>query len=117
MFKRHLLVWLTLFPSTVAFGAVHSDHLKLAEEDWKDLHLEAGPSGDLIGHAHVIAADTPWVAVIVPDDTRAGPRELSGIDISSNGYRVRPPSHRRAFSKKRFCCRLVRILLPWPILV
>jgi hypothetical protein len=62
--------------------AVRSDNLKLAEADRKELQLEVGSSGDLIWHAHVIAADTPWVAVIVPDDTLTGRKELSGIALS-----------------------------------
>jgi hypothetical protein len=62
--------------------AVRSDNLKLVEADKRDIQLNAGASGDLKWHAQVVSADTPWVAVIVPDETLTERAELSGIAAS-----------------------------------
>jgi Glycosyl hydrolase family 9/Cellulase N-terminal ig-like domain len=62
--------------------AVRSDNLKLEEADSKDIHLDTEASGDLIWHAKIVSADTPWVAVIVPDETLTARQELSGVATS-----------------------------------
>jgi hypothetical protein len=56
---------------------VRFDNLKLNDEQ-KEITLQSGVSGHLEWHAQIDSPDTPWVAVIVPDDDLARRKELRG---------------------------------------
>ncbi len=53
------------------------DNLTLTSAS-KEVDLKPGTVGTLEWRGHITAIDTPWVAVIVPDDDMAGRKELRG---------------------------------------
>ena len=56
---------------------VRFDNLKLNDVQ-KEITLQSGVSGHLEWHAQIDSPNTPWVAVIVPDDDLARRKELRG---------------------------------------
>jgi len=61
---------------------VRSENLKLVEADKKEIQLDAGTFADLIWHAQIVSADTPWVSIVIPDEMLSARKELSGIAAS-----------------------------------
>lgn len=58
---------------------IRTDNLELNEPGKKAVDLGAGNVGEIVWHAHVLSPDTPWVAVIVPDDALNARREVTGV--------------------------------------
>ena len=52
------------------------------EADKKEIQLDAGTFADLIWHAQIVSADTPWVSILIPDEMLSARKELSGIAAS-----------------------------------
>ena len=63
-------------------GAHHfnlrTDNLTLSGQR-KELVLKPGQAGELEWHASISSKDTPWVAVIVPDDDLSQRKEITGV--------------------------------------
>jgi hypothetical protein len=57
--------------------AVRSDNLTV-EDGTKQLTLKAGAAQTFTWRARIVAKDTPWVAVIVPDGDLSQRQELMG---------------------------------------
>jgi hypothetical protein len=68
--------------------SLRADNLKLAEAPEQTIQLVSGKSATLVWRAHVVSPDTPWVAVVIPDNLLSNRRELTGTarSISSAGY-------------------------------
>jgi hypothetical protein len=73
----------TLRVSTHGVGqhrlSIRADNLAFKEADQQDVNLSSQTSGEVVWHAHIVSADTPWVAVIVPDDKLDGRKEVTGV--------------------------------------
>jgi hypothetical protein len=61
--------------------ALRTDNLTLSEPGKQGVDLTSGGVRETVWHAHVIAPQTPWVAVVVPDDTLSQHREVTGSNI------------------------------------
>jgi len=60
---------------------IRSDNLVVRDQSRLKMGLAPGKVQEAVWHAHVIAADTPWVAVIIPDDILAERREITGAEM------------------------------------
>jgi hypothetical protein len=60
--------------------SIRSDNLAVREQATLKVDLTAGKVQEAVWHAHVFSADTPWVAVVVPDDVLANRREVTGAE-------------------------------------
>jgi hypothetical protein len=59
---------------------IRSDNLAVQEQATQRVDLTAGTMQQVVWHARVLSADTPWVAVVIPDDSLAERREVTGAD-------------------------------------
>ncbi|HEY3990931.1 MAG TPA: glycoside hydrolase family 9 protein [Acidobacteriaceae bacterium] len=57
--------------------SIRVDNLKLEEASEQTIHL-AGKTREAVWHAHILSAETPWVAVVIADDALSNRRELTG---------------------------------------
>ena len=60
--------------------SIRSDNLTVREPGALRIDLTSGGVQQAVWHAHVLAADTPWVAVVIPDDVLAERREVTGAE-------------------------------------
>jgi hypothetical protein len=60
--------------------SIRSDNLALREQAALKVDLTPGKVQQAVWHAHVLSADTPWVAVVIPDDALAERREVTGAE-------------------------------------
>ena len=60
--------------------SIRSDNLAVREQTALKVDLTAGKVQQAVWHAHVLSADTPWVAVVIPDDVLADRREVTGAE-------------------------------------
>ncbi|UWZ83701.1 glycoside hydrolase family 9 protein [Occallatibacter riparius] len=60
--------------------AIRSDNLAVQEQAAIKVDLTPGKVQQIVWHAHVLSTDTPWVAVVVPDDALANRREVTGAE-------------------------------------
>jgi len=58
--------------------SIRSDNLAVREQTALKFDLTAGKVEQAVWHAQVLSADSPWVAVIIPDDVLANRREVTG---------------------------------------
>ena len=58
--------------------SIRSDNLIVREQGPLKVDLTSGKVQQAVWHAHVLSADMPWVAVIIPDDALAERREVTG---------------------------------------
>jgi hypothetical protein len=42
------------------------------------MELKPEDRGEVIWHAHIASAETPWVAVVIPDDRLSDRMEITG---------------------------------------
>ncbi len=56
---------------------IRSDNLTVREQATLRIDLTPGKVQQTVWHAHVLSADTPWVAVVIPDDVLAERREVT----------------------------------------
>jgi hypothetical protein len=61
--------------------SIRSDNLTVQEQTALQLDLTAGKVQQAVWHAHVLTADTPWVAVVIPDGALAKRREVTGTEM------------------------------------
>jgi hypothetical protein len=59
---------------------IRSDNLAVREQAALKIDLRVGKVQQVTWHAHVLSADTPWVAVVIPDDVLAERREVTGAE-------------------------------------
>jgi hypothetical protein len=57
---------------------LRSDNLVLKEAGKQEIDLNSKGSHEAVWHARIVSTETPWVAVVVPDDTLGARRELTG---------------------------------------
>jgi hypothetical protein len=60
--------------------SIRSDNLNVQEQAILKVDLTTGIVQQAVWHAHVLSADTPWVAVVIPDDVLAQRREVTGTE-------------------------------------
>jgi hypothetical protein len=60
--------------------SIRSDNLAVREQATLKVDLTAGKVQQAVWHAHVLSANTPWVAVVIPDDVLAERREVTGAE-------------------------------------
>jgi hypothetical protein len=58
--------------------SIRSDNLGVREQPVLKVDLTAGKVQQAVWRAHIISADTPWVAVVIPDNALADRREVTG---------------------------------------
>jgi hypothetical protein len=63
---------------------LRTDNLVLTEPARQEIVLTAEGSRVAIWHAHVVSPNTPWVAVIIPDDKLGARRELTGAETATD---------------------------------
>lgn len=61
--------------------SIRSDNLVVRDQESLKMDFTSGKVQEAVWHAHVVAADTPWVAVVIPDDTLAQRREITGAEM------------------------------------
>ena len=61
--------------------SIRSDNLVLRDQGPLKVDLTSGKIQEAVWHAHVLAADTPWVALIIPDGSLDERRELTGVEV------------------------------------
>jgi hypothetical protein len=60
---------------------LRSDNLTLKESGKQEIDLASGVVREAVWHAHLVSPNTPWVAVVIPDDTLNERREVTGSAI------------------------------------
>jgi Glycosyl hydrolase family 9/Cellulase N-terminal ig-like domain len=58
--------------------SIRADNLEFAETDSKTINLVQDKPGEVVWHAHITSRDTPWVAVVIPDDAIDRRKEITG---------------------------------------
>jgi hypothetical protein len=61
--------------------SLRTDNLTLKDAGKQQIDLVLGHAKEVIWHAHVVSPNTPWVAVIIPDNTLVQRRELTGSEM------------------------------------
>ncbi|HEY3705567.1 MAG TPA: glycoside hydrolase family 9 protein [Terracidiphilus sp.] len=61
--------------------SIRSDNLDVREQATVKVDLTAGKVQQVVWHAHTLSPDTPWVAVVIPDDALAERREVTGAKM------------------------------------
>ena len=59
--------------------SIRADNLELTEAPQKSTNLSPWKVSDIVWHAHIRSAETPWVAVVIADNALANRREVTGI--------------------------------------
>jgi len=76
---QEVVVRVTLQGSGSHKVELRTDNLTLREAKTQTIELNSTNPRDLIWHAHVTSSKTPWVAVVIPDDTLGAHQELTGV--------------------------------------
>ncbi|MGC1452290.1 MAG: glycoside hydrolase family 9 protein [Candidatus Sulfotelmatobacter sp.] len=58
--------------------SIRSDNLVLSRAMTQNVHLSGGTRKEIIWHAHVVSTETPWVALVIPDDKLSKRVEVTG---------------------------------------
>jgi hypothetical protein len=58
--------------------SIRSDNLVLSGVMTQNVHLSGGTRKEIIWHAHVVSAETPWVALVIPDGELSKRAEVTG---------------------------------------
>ena len=58
--------------------SLRSDNLVVQDEEHQTVELKPEHSREVIWHAHIASAETPWVAVVIPDDRLSDRMEVTG---------------------------------------
>jgi hypothetical protein len=64
--------------------SIRADNLAFKEATQKTVDLSSGKIGEAIWHATIGSRETPWVAVVIPDDALGSRREVTGTARSQN---------------------------------
>ncbi len=64
--------------------AIRTDNLTLKETGQQEITLTSGTTRDVVWHAHVTSAKTPWVAVVIPDGSLSERREITGSAMKTS---------------------------------
>ncbi|MGO9274366.1 MAG: hypothetical protein ACLQOO_29725 [Terriglobia bacterium] len=59
---------------------IRSDNLVLKEQEKQEIDLTFGNAREAMWHAHVASSETPWVALVIPDDTLSERREVTAAE-------------------------------------
>ena len=73
---------------------IRNDNLILKEASQQEINLTNGGPREAIWHAHVSAAKTPWVAVVIPDGALGERREITGSELQRRGATHSEPKTR-----------------------
>ena len=73
---------------------MRSDNLTLKETGQQEINLTSGGAREAVWHAHAVSAKTPWVAVVIPDGTLRGHREVTAVIRASAADKI--PSHSKS---------------------
>ena len=58
--------------------SIRADNLEIAGTDKRAVNLDPGRTGEVVWRARIVSHNTPWIAVIIPDDAIDRRREVSG---------------------------------------
>ena len=58
--------------------SLRSDNLVVKDAEQQTVELKPEDSREVIWHAHIASAETPWVAVVIPDDRLSDRIEVTG---------------------------------------
>jgi len=73
--KNEVIIKVTAHGTGIHHFNIQTDNLTLTNPQ-KELILKSGQAGFVEWHAHISYADTPWVALIVPDDDLQQKKEI-----------------------------------------
>lgn len=62
--------------------SIRSDNLVVSDAAVQTIHLTRGMEKEVVWHAHVVSAQTPWVAVIIPDGALNERAEVTGANLA-----------------------------------
>jgi hypothetical protein len=79
--KNEILVRVSAEGAGPHVFSIRTDNLTLRGQGTLKVDLTAGKVQQAIWRAHVLSADTPWVAVVTPDDALAERREVTGAEM------------------------------------
>jgi Glycosyl hydrolase family 9/Cellulase N-terminal ig-like domain len=60
---------------------LRTSNLELNPEGKQELDLTSGTEKEAVWHARIVDPDTPWVAVVIPDDSLNARREVTGAGM------------------------------------
>ena len=78
--QNEILVRVTAEGAGPHVFSIRSDNLAVREQATLKVDLTAGKVQQAVWHAHVLSANTPWVAVVIPDDVLAERREVTAAE-------------------------------------
>jgi hypothetical protein len=78
--QNEILVRVTAEGAGPHVFSIRSDNLAVREQATLKVDLTVGKVQQAAWHAHVLSANTPWVAVVIPDDVLAERRELTAAE-------------------------------------
>lgn len=81
--QNEILVQVTAQGAGSHLFSIRSDNLAVREQPTLKVDLTAGKVQQAVWHARVLSADTPWVAVVIPDNDLAERREVTGAQTLS----------------------------------
>ncbi|HEY4050037.1 MAG TPA: hypothetical protein VGM27_24510, partial [Acidobacteriaceae bacterium] len=58
--------------------SIRADNLEIEDTNKQTIEMKSEDAREVIWHAHITSPETPWVAVIVPDDALLLRREVTG---------------------------------------
>jgi hypothetical protein len=61
---------------------MRSDNLTLKEQEKQEIDLSSGIVREALWHVHIVAPETPWVALVIPDGALSERREVTGAETS-----------------------------------
>jgi hypothetical protein len=68
--------------------ALRADNLAVTEPGKREIALASGGVQEAVWRAHIVSPKTPWVAVVIPDDTLGQRRELTGAETPTPNERA-----------------------------
>jgi len=64
--------------------SIRAENLAIKNEAQQSVELKSERSGEVLWHAHILSSDTPWVAVVIPDNTLSRRQEITGTAGAKN---------------------------------
>ena len=59
---------------------IRGDNLAVKDQEKQEVDLTLGKTQEAIWHARAVSHETPWVAVVIPDDTLSERREVTAAE-------------------------------------
>lgn len=80
---NHLVVRVSALGNGQHLFSIRADNLEFVEADKRIVDLTRGKAGEAVWHAKIKSRETPWVAVVIPDNEIDRRKEISGTNTGS----------------------------------